>query len=58
MSSSTTTPVEAEKPTSENAIAQYLADHPRMLGGLFTVLLLLTQIGNVAAGESSTVAGP
>jgi len=58
MSSSTTTSVDAGSTDSESSIAQYFAEHPRMLGGLFTVLLLLTQVGNAAAGESATVAGP
>jgi hypothetical protein len=58
MSSSTTTPVDAEGTESESSIAEYFAEHPRMLGGLFTVLLLLTQVGNVAAGSSATISGP
>jgi len=58
MSSSTTTPVDTERTESESSIAAYFAEHPRMLGGLFTVLLLLTQVGNVAAGESASIAGP
>jgi hypothetical protein len=58
MSSSTTKPVDAGSPESESSVARYLADHPRMLGGLFTILLLLTQVGSVAAGESATVPGP
>lgn len=58
MSSSATTPADMEGTESENAVAEYLADHPRMLGGLFTVLLLLTQVGNVAAGTSVTISGP
>lgn len=35
----------------------YLADHPRMIGVLFTMLLLLAQAGTAAAGMSSN-AGP
>jgi hypothetical protein len=58
MSSTTATSVEAADTESESAIAQYFAKHPRMLGGLFTVLLLLTQVGTVAAGTSATTAGP
>lgn len=58
MSSSTTTPVDTEGTESKSSVAEYFADHPRMLGGLFTVLLLLTQVGNVAAGESGALTGP
>ena len=58
MSSSATTPVDSEGAESDSAITEYLSDHPRMLGGLFTVLLLLTQVGNVAADESASIAGP
>ena len=36
----------------------YLADHPRMIGVLFTMMLLLSQAGAVAAGEASATAGP
>jgi hypothetical protein len=58
MSSSTTTPVDTGSTESESSVAQYFAEHPRMLGATFTVLLLLTQVGNVAASESSTISGP
>jgi len=40
----------------DNAAANWLAEHPKMTGVLFTMLLLLTQAGNVAAGGG--VAGP
>lgn len=33
-------------------ITQYLRNHPRMIGALFTVLLLLSQAGTVAANGS------
>jgi len=42
---------------SENDIRSYLAENPRMIGVLFTMFLLLTQAGNVAAG-GATVSGP
>jgi hypothetical protein len=38
-------------------MAAYLKEHPRMTGVLFTILLLLTQAGSVAAAGSS-YAGP
>lgn len=43
---------------SNESIKAYLAQHPRMIGGLFTVLLLLSQAGNAAAGSWVTVSGP
>jgi len=58
MSSSTTTSVEAERIESESSVAQYFTEHPRMLGVTFTVLLLLTQVGDAAAGSNATIAGP
>ena len=37
----------------------FLAEHPRMMGVLFTLMLLLTQIGTVAAHQAGgTVVGP
>ena len=43
---------------ADSDIASYLAEHPRMIGVLFTMMLLLTQAGNVAAGAGYTVSGP
>lgn len=42
---------------SENDIAAYLAENPKMTGVLFTMVLLLTQAGN-AAGRCVSVFGP
>lgn len=42
---------------SNNTIEAYLAEHPRMIGVLFTTLLLLSQAGN-AAGSWATTSGP
>lgn len=36
-------------------MAEYLAEHPRMAGVLFTILLLLSQAGTVAANNGSTI---
>ncbi|QIQ76769.1 hypothetical protein GL213_09730 [Halogeometricum borinquense] len=44
--------------TDTNAVAQYLAEHPRMMGVLFTMLLLLSQAGSVAAGNHVGISGP
>lgn len=40
-----------------NPATGWLADHPKMTGVLFTMMLLLTQAGSVAANGTS-VAGP
>lgn len=42
---------------TDDAMTNWLAEHPRMTGVLFTMLLLLTQAGTVAANNSA-VAGP
>jgi len=41
-----------------NAVAKYLADHPRAMGILFTALLLLSQAGTVVAGNHGAINGP
>jgi hypothetical protein len=43
---------------SDNTVAAYLAEHPKMTGVLFTMMLLLTQAGSVAAASGMSVAGP
>lgn len=43
---------------SEDSLKTYLANHPRMTGVLFTLLVLLTQAGNAAAGGAYVTAGP
>ncbi|WP_324758617.1 DUF7503 family protein [Haloarcula sp. GH36] len=43
---------------SDTIMKEYLADHPRMIGALFTVLLLLSQAGNVAANNGASISGP
>jgi hypothetical protein len=41
---------------SDTDIAAYLHEHPRMMGVLFTLTVLLTQVGSVAAtGNGSTI---
>ncbi|MFB6131044.1 MAG: hypothetical protein ABEJ28_09515 [Salinigranum sp.] len=42
--------------TSE--LTAYLKNHPRMMGVLFTMVLLLTQAGSVAAANNSIIMGP
>lgn len=39
---------------SETDITEYLAQHPKMIGVLFTVTLLLSQAGSVVANSSGT----
>ena len=43
---------------SDGNLKAYLAEHPRMMGVLFTLLLLLSQAGNVVAGGGGSYAGP
>ena len=39
---------------SETSLSEYLAQHPKMIGVLFTITLLLTQAGSVVANSSGT----
>ncbi len=43
--------------SAKNGMKDYLAKHPRMIGALFTLFVLLSQAGSVAAGSMSQV-GP
>lgn len=44
---------------SENtSMKEFLAEHPKMVGALFTLTLLLSQAGNVLAGGGSACKGP
>lgn len=43
---------------SDNSVAAYLAEHPKMTGVLFTAMLLLSQAGTVAANNSGCISGP
>jgi hypothetical protein len=42
---------------SETDLTTYLAENPRMLGVLFTMMVLLAQAGNAAAGMTA-LSGP
>jgi hypothetical protein len=42
---------------ADTTVVEYLKEHPRMSGVLFTVLLLLSQAGSAAA-HGATVTGP
>ncbi|EMA03150.1 MULTISPECIES: DUF7503 family protein [Haloferax] len=41
-----------------NQMVSYLRQNPRMMGVLFTLLLLLSQAGSVAAGCAGYIYGP
>lgn len=43
---------------SDKDITTYLAENPRKIGALFTLVLLLTQAGNSAAMWGTDVFGP
>ena len=43
--------------TEEN-LAAFVAEHPKMAGVLFTTLLLLSQAGSVMAGHGQGYPGP
>lgn len=43
---------------SKETLKAYLADNPRMIGVLFTLLLILSQAGTVTAGNGATTVGP
>lgn len=43
---------------SDSKIADYIAQHPKMAGVLFTALLLLNSAGIAIASSGSTTAGP
>jgi hypothetical protein len=42
----------------EKRLTDYLYNHPRMMGALFTLVLLLSQAGSAVAGDSGCVCGP
>ena len=44
--------------TSTDSLKAYLADHPRMIGALFAIMMLLSQAGTVAAGGAQAQPGP
>lgn len=43
---------------TDSTITSFLAEHPRMIGVLFMIALLLTQVGQGAAATHSSIAGP
>lgn len=43
---------------NDTQLLTYLESNPRMLGALFTILLVLSQAGTAAAGVACTTSGP
>lgn len=43
---------------SETDFGSYLADNPRMIGVLFTLLVLLMSAGNAAGAAATIISGP
>ena len=43
---------------TDSAMAEFLAEHPRLMGALFTMLVLLSQAGSAVAQNCGTVEGP
>ncbi|WP_224268040.1 DUF7503 family protein [Haloprofundus salinisoli] len=43
---------------NDSTMANYLKNNPRMIGVVFTMMLLLSQAGNAAAAAGGIVAGP
>ncbi|MFW5896018.1 MAG: DUF7503 family protein [archaeon] len=44
--------------SDNSSMAAYLAEHPKMIGVLFTTMVLLSQAGSVVAGGQGTTVGP
>jgi len=38
-------------------VREFLKDHPRILGVLFGLMVLLAEVGSVAAGEGRAISG-
>lgn len=47
-----------DSPTTTDSMQDYLADHPRMIGALFTLVLLLSQASAAIAGGTTANPGP
>lgn len=44
--------------SQESDLKAYLAEHPRLIGALFMMMLLLSQAGNAAGAAASVTSGP
>jgi hypothetical protein len=43
---------------SDDKLTEFLSDHPRMIGVLFSIMVFLSTTGAVAADSGSTIPGP
>jgi hypothetical protein len=43
---------------ADNKFSQFLSDHPRMIGVLFSMMVFLSTTGAAVATHSSTNSGP
>jgi hypothetical protein len=43
---------------SDDTLATFVAEHPKLAGALFTTMVLLSQAGTVLAGNGTGTAGP
>lgn len=43
--------------SDESTITEFVHKHPRLIGILFTLMLLLSQAGTVAAGSDGVITG-
>jgi hypothetical protein len=50
--------IECTMSTSTTPIESFLKEHPRWIGVLFTMTLLLTQAGMAAGANASSTPGP
>jgi len=44
--------------SKHDTLKTFLADHPRMIGALFMILMLTSSAGTAAAGASAGTGGP
>ncbi len=44
--------------SDSSTMAAYLAEHPKMVGVLFSMMVLLSQAGGVIAGGQGSTVGP
>jgi hypothetical protein len=44
--------------SNQDKLKAFLADHPRMIGALFMILMLTSSAGTVAASASQGTGGP
>lgn len=44
--------------STSSSMNAYLAEHPKMVGVLFTMMVLLSQAGTAVAGTGATTPGP